>query len=132
MDSKINITLGFISNYCFFPEVQLVDGGSLVSNYTITSEISANQVNWASANVYYNDLAMLVAVQTINESPYILPNAHINVKRFTDCGGYYEDAMDTYNGYSGGYAGSQMSTDIGEVYKDVIGVIGNEYSSTAR
>ncbi|ORY51302.1 periplasmic binding protein-like I [Rhizoclosmatium globosum] len=57
---------------------------------------------------------------------------NVDFKRFTDCGPYYYDAMDQYNGYSGGYAGSIMNNDIGNTYPDVIGVVGNEYSSTAR
>ncbi|KAI9351496.1 periplasmic binding protein-like I [Obelidium mucronatum] len=126
----MNITLAFVSNYCFFPEV--VVNSALVENYTITPEISTNQVDLASANVYYNDIAMLAAVQLINESQDILPGVMVNVRRFTDCGAYFPGAVDEYNGYSGGYAGSIMSQDIGVVYTDVLGVIGNEYSTTAR
>ncbi|KAI9351488.1 periplasmic binding protein-like I [Obelidium mucronatum] len=132
MAFKTNITLGLIGNYCNFPDVQLVDGGSLVANYTISASVSLNQLKLPSAYSYINDAAVIAAIDMVNESNDILPNVHVNVKRFTDCGGYYPGVLELYNGYSGGYAGSIMSNEIGLSYTDVVGVIGIEYSTTAR
>ncbi|KAI9345039.1 periplasmic binding protein-like I [Obelidium mucronatum] len=81
---------------------------------------------------FLSDRIMDFAVEMINNRSDILPGIHVNIKRFTDCGSYYPDADWSYDGTSGGFASSIMVQDIAEVHTDVIGVIGTEFSTTAR
>ncbi|KAI9349067.1 periplasmic binding protein-like I [Obelidium mucronatum] len=126
---KTNITFGFISNYCYFQSTVL--NGSYVSNFTISTQESLSRIYKPSANPYFGDLATLAAVNVINNSSEILPDIHINIKRFSDCGEWYPDVEDRYGGESGGFATAVTSTDFGINHNDVIAVIGNQYSTTA-
>ncbi|KAJ3020512.1 UNVERIFIED_CONTAM: hypothetical protein HDU68_010147 [Siphonaria sp. JEL0065] len=122
MAHKTNITLGVLGPYCVLPNLEL--SGSLVSNYTIKREISLDQFD-ANIGVYYNDFA----VQIADSTP--LPNVHVNIKLFTDCGVYLSTAEEDYSGNTGGCAAVVASQDI-IANEDVIGVIGLEYSTAAK
>ncbi|KAJ3138523.1 hypothetical protein HK100_012487 [Physocladia obscura] len=97
---------------------------------TISAEESFLQANLSSSYIYFPEIAALAAVDLINKNPSILPGITITVKRFSDCGPWYPAALETYFGASGGWAASLMFQDIYENNPDVIGVIGNEYSTT--
>ncbi|KAJ3232595.1 hypothetical protein HDU81_002859 [Chytriomyces hyalinus] len=125
-----NITLGIISNYCAIKNP--VFTRSLVTNYTTKFDPDAISMDGNAAWSYYADLAVVAAVDRINNDPTVLPGVHVNLKRFTDCGEYYPSADLEYSGKSGGYASAVTATDITDVHKDVIGVVGNEFSITAK
>ncbi|KAI8612872.1 periplasmic binding protein-like I [Chytriomyces sp. MP71] len=106
MMGKTNITLGFVSNYCTIKGLHTV--GSFVTNSTArTPSISLNDLTG------------------------ILPDVHVNIARFSDCGVYYEGAELSYNGLSAGFASTVLAIDVLDIHKDVVGLIGNEYSATA-
>ncbi|KAJ3231071.1 hypothetical protein HDU81_004061 [Chytriomyces hyalinus] len=83
-----------------------------------------------SGFTYYQDIAIVVALEKANSDPTFLPGIHVNYKRFSDCGDWYPEAAVQYAGLSGGYAAAVTAQDIVSVHTDVIGVIGGEYSST--
>ncbi|KAJ3076258.1 hypothetical protein HDU99_001376 [Rhizoclosmatium hyalinum] len=72
---------------------------------------------------------MNTAISAINNSSDILPDVHINIKRFSSCGPYDPKANDDYNGSPIGYASAIMSEDIVNIHTDVIAVIGSDISS---
>ncbi|KAI8607856.1 periplasmic binding protein-like I [Chytriomyces sp. MP71] len=127
---KVNITLGFISNYCTIKYTQY--NSSLVSNFTEVYDASFITLNDNSGWVYWNDIGLMAAVNKVNRDASVLPGVHVNLKRFTDCGPWDPAAAQNYAGKSGGYASAVTAMDIAEVYTDVIGVIGNEYSSVTK
>ncbi|KAJ3229114.1 hypothetical protein HDU81_005643 [Chytriomyces hyalinus] len=106
--------------------------GSLASNFSTKLDASIVSLNGNSGFAYLADLAVTAAIDDINSNPSILPGIHVSLKRFTDCGPYYPKADADYWGNSGGYASAVTATDIVENHKDVLGVIGNEFSNTAR
>ncbi|KAJ3298091.1 hypothetical protein HDU79_000492 [Rhizoclosmatium sp. JEL0117] len=130
MTPKYNITLAFVGNYCDFEHLQI--SGSTVSNYTISAELSMQQINSFAGYTYWPDIGSLAAVQEVNSSPNILPDFNIVVKRFSDCGLYWPTVLDDYSGASGGFATSVMFSDIADRNTDVLAVVGNEYSTTCR
>ncbi|TPX74137.1 hypothetical protein CcCBS67573_g04589 [Chytriomyces confervae] len=125
-----NITLGMISNYCAIKNT--VFTRSLVTNFSTRFDANVISTEGNSGWSYYADLAVVTAIERINNDPSILPGVHVNLKRFTDCGEYYPSADLEYSGKSGGYASAVTATDIMDVHKDVIGVVGNEFSMTAK
>ncbi|KAI8831345.1 periplasmic binding protein-like I [Chytriomyces cf. hyalinus JEL632] len=125
-----NITLGFVSNYCAMKDA--VFNRSYTTNVTRLYDPDIVDMDGNSGWTYYSELAVLAAVDHINNDPSILPGVHVNVKRFTDCGEYYPDADYGYYGKSGGYASAVTATDIVDEHRDVLGVIGSQYSSTVK
>ncbi|KAI8827372.1 hypothetical protein BJ741DRAFT_583617 [Chytriomyces cf. hyalinus JEL632] len=128
--ANTNITLGIISNYCAIKNIVVTR--SLVANFSTRFDADAISTQGNSGWSYYADLAVVAAVERINNDPTILPGVHVNLKRFTDCGEYYPSADLEYSGKSGGYASAVTATDITDEHKDVIGVVGNEFSMTAK
>ncbi|KAJ3236876.1 hypothetical protein HDU81_010241 [Chytriomyces hyalinus] len=126
----INITLGIIGNYCCFKNI--VYEGSYASNFSVNYDPSIVTMEGNSGWTYLPDMAVIAAVNRINQSPHILPGIHVNIKRFTDCGHYDPSANLEYAGNSGGYASAVTAHDILEVHKDVVAIVGNQYSSAAR
>ncbi|KAJ3395901.1 Metabotropic GABA-B receptor subtype 3A, partial [Chytriomyces hyalinus] len=126
----MSISLGVINNYCTLKYMTF--NGSLATNFTSKLDASVIHIDGNSGWAYLADLAIMTAIDDINSDPSILPGINITLKRFTDCGSYYPDADLGYSGKSGGYASAVTATDIIENHKDVIGVIGNEFSNTAR
>ncbi|KAI8842425.1 periplasmic binding protein-like I [Chytriomyces cf. hyalinus JEL632] len=124
----INITLALVGNYCDFDYVQV--NGSLVTNFKVSAEQSAIVSELYSTWTYFSDVAIQAAVGIVNDDPSILPGIHVTLKRFTDCGGWYPSVLDTYSGTSGGFATAIMANEIVEEHPDVVGVIGNQYSTT--
>ncbi|KAJ3026412.1 UNVERIFIED_CONTAM: hypothetical protein HDU68_005710 [Siphonaria sp. JEL0065] len=124
---KVNITLGIISNYCAIQNV--VYSGSLALNYnaTMTKTISAYGL---SGYVFFNDIAYIAAINAINNRSDVLQGINVNVKRFSDCGHWYPTA-EQFSGNSGGWASSVVVQDIAEKNVDVIGVVADQYSTTA-
>ncbi|KAI9351386.1 periplasmic binding protein-like I [Obelidium mucronatum] len=128
MFTKQNITFGIIGNYCYFPDV--VVEGSQVSNYSI-SAAATEALDPYSYYVYFSDLAAVVSIDLANRLE-VIPNTFINYKRFSDCGGYWPTVQNDFGGATGGFASSIMMEDIYDKNPDIVGVIGLEYSSTAR
>ncbi|KAJ3225972.1 hypothetical protein HDU81_007561 [Chytriomyces hyalinus] len=127
-EPTINITLALVGNYCDFDYIQV--NGSFVTNFQVSAEQSAIVSELYSSWTYFSDVAIQAAVGIVNDDPSILPGIHVNLKRFTDCGGWYPSVLDTYSGASGGFAAAVMANEIVEEHPDVIGVIGNEFSTT--
>ncbi|KAJ3009927.1 UNVERIFIED_CONTAM: hypothetical protein HDU68_002413 [Siphonaria sp. JEL0065] len=125
-----NITVGFIANYCLFHDLTI--NRSVVSNYTISRQTSLDMIGKRAWYTYYSDLSALVAIDMINNSTEILPDIHINVKRFTDCGQWKPNVDITFKGNTIGFASSTLIQDIVDNNPDIIGVIGFQVSSTAR
>ncbi|KAI9329567.1 periplasmic binding protein-like I [Obelidium mucronatum] len=74
---------------------------------------------------------MAYAVETVNNSTEILPGITVNIKRFS--GRKKRCSADLgYFGDSGGLASSLMALDIIERNTDVVGVVGAQYSTTAK
>ncbi|TPX75419.1 hypothetical protein CcCBS67573_g03329 [Chytriomyces confervae] len=126
----INITFGIIGNYCCFKNI--VYNGSYATNFSETYDPSIVTMGGNSGWTYFPDMAIIAAVNHINQSPHILPGVHVNLKRFTDCGHYDPSANSDYAGNSGGYASAVTAHDIIEVHKDVVAIVGNQYSSAAK
>ncbi|KAJ3239854.1 hypothetical protein HDU78_002592 [Chytriomyces hyalinus] len=126
----MNISIGTIGNYCAMKYMTF--NGSLASNFTTNLDASIVNLNGNSGYTYLADLAVMAAIDDINSDPSILPGIHVTLKRFTDCGPYDPKADADYWGNSGGYASAVTATDIIENHKDVLGVVGNEFSNTAR
>ncbi|KAJ3255113.1 hypothetical protein HDU77_003796 [Chytriomyces hyalinus] len=124
----INITLALVGNYCDFDYIQV--NGSLVTNFKVSAEQTAIVSELYSSWTYFSDVAIQAAVGIVNDDPSILPGIHVTLKRFTDCGGWYPSVLDTYSGTSGGFATAIMANEIVEEHPDVVGVIGNQYSTT--
>ncbi|KAI9350710.1 periplasmic binding protein-like I [Obelidium mucronatum] len=128
---SMQITLGFINNYCTIPNIALVSG-ALLANTSLEYDPVAIGLHGNAADAFYSDAIMSFAINVVNNSSQILPGITVNVKRFTDCGPFYPEADSEYYGNSGGFASSIMALDIVENHLDVIGVIGTEYSTTAK
>ncbi|ORY51279.1 hypothetical protein BCR33DRAFT_451511 [Rhizoclosmatium globosum] len=126
-----NITLAFVSNYCSLQNVAY--SSSQLINFT-SYEYDQDLITpyQLSAYIFYPDVIMQMAVDAINANPNILPQTYVNVKRFSDCGTWYPTVEADYSGYSGGYGSAMTAQDVAEQNLDVVGVIGNEYSTTAR
>ncbi|KAJ3058117.1 hypothetical protein HDU98_005796, partial [Podochytrium sp. JEL0797] len=124
-----NITLAFLSNYCSIQSTAM--SGSQLLNFSQTYNPALIHPYQLSSYIFFPDLAMQMAVDAINANPSILPGINVNVKRFSDCGAFYPGVENDYAGYSGGYATARSVSDV-LTNQDVIGVIGNEFSSTAR
>ncbi|KAJ3129585.1 hypothetical protein HK100_008517 [Physocladia obscura] len=128
-NKRVNITIGYILNYCSIPD--LVFNGSLVTNFTFL-HLDSIDPNGNSGLSFFADVMFTYAIESVNNRTDILPDVHVNIARFTDCGPYNPLADLNYIGQSGGYASSKTSLDISEVYTDVIGILASEYSTTAR
>ncbi|KAI9351523.1 periplasmic binding protein-like I [Obelidium mucronatum] len=128
----INISIGILNNYCYFPGMEM--DASLVTNFPtmISPAKSMEMVYRYAGNPYYADIVSQAAANIINNNSKILPGVHINIKRFSDCGSFWPTVEDEFQGKTGGWASSVMTTDILDVHTDVIGVVGNQYSITAR
>ncbi|KAJ3231120.1 hypothetical protein HDU81_003983 [Chytriomyces hyalinus] len=112
----INITLALVGNYCDFDYIQV--NGSLVTNFIVSAEQSAIVSELYSRWTYFSDVAIQAAVGIVNDDPSILPGIHVNLKRFSDCGGWYPSVLDTYAGTSGGFATAVMAKEIVEEHPD--------------
>ncbi|KAJ3236888.1 hypothetical protein HDU81_010254 [Chytriomyces hyalinus] len=130
VSATTNITLGFVSNYCAIKEA--VFNRSYTTNVTKIYDPDIVDMEGNSGWTYYSELAVLTAIDHINHDPTILPGVHVNLKRFTDCGGYYPQADYEYFGKSGGYASAITATGIVDEHKDVLGIIGSQYSIAVK
>ncbi|KAJ3249769.1 hypothetical protein HDU77_007445, partial [Chytriomyces hyalinus] len=126
----LNLTIGSVASYCAIRYMNF--NSSLGSNFTEAYDPSIINLVDNSGFVYYQDLAILAAIQTINSNPSILPNITVTLKRFSDCGPYDPNAASDYAGFSAGYAAAITASDVTEIHTDVIGVIGDQYSTTTR
>ncbi|TPX74779.1 hypothetical protein CcCBS67573_g03937 [Chytriomyces confervae] len=126
----MNISIATVGNYCAMKYMTF--NGSYASNFTSKFDTSIVNLNGNSGYTYLPDLAIMAAIDEINNDPSILPGVYVSLKRFSDCGSYYPKADAEYSGGSGGYASAMTATDIIENHKDVLGVIGNQFSNAAR
>ncbi|KAI8828957.1 periplasmic binding protein-like I [Chytriomyces cf. hyalinus JEL632] len=124
----VNITIASVSTYCSVRYSQF--NSSLVTNFSLEYNPSTHNMDDNSGFTYYQDIAIIVALEKANSDPTFLPGIHVNLKRFSDCGEWFPDAAVEYVGLPGGYASAVTAQDIVDVHTDVIGVIGGEYSST--
>ncbi|ORY41366.1 hypothetical protein BCR33DRAFT_787090 [Rhizoclosmatium globosum] len=114
--SQTNITIAFLGPYLAFPGVKL--NGSLVTAYpTFASNIVRyNGVASSLGLAIWCDIGAQIAVDMINKSPNILPNATIIVKRFND--------LDPVFSRGGSGYGMQVAMKIQEEHPDVVAVYG--------
>ncbi|KAJ3233989.1 hypothetical protein HDU81_001814 [Chytriomyces hyalinus] len=126
-----NITLGFIGYYCGLKGLHF-NNHSLVSN--TSSKYDPTQFPFYSAEgwLYFNDAIMQMAVDQVNADPNILAGVHVNVKRFSDCGNVYKPLGSSYKGAQGGFAASVMAGAVVGEYRDVVGVVAYQFSTTAK
>ncbi|KAI9349017.1 periplasmic binding protein-like I [Obelidium mucronatum] len=130
--SEQSITIGFINTFCVFSGLSY--DSSVVTNYSILN-LDHSNLNMSGSMTgvmsFFQDLAMAIAVDMINNDSSILPGVRVNIKRFSDCGGYSPD-KDIRITSSAGFAGSIMVSDIVEKHQDVLGVVGYGTSTTNR
>ncbi|KAI9339654.1 periplasmic binding protein-like I [Obelidium mucronatum] len=86
---KTNVTIAFLGPYKWIPG--LTYNGTLVTNDIFTAVNMSNFVSsffrpTAQGVFYWQDIGAALTVQNINNDPTILPNIHINIKRFNDWG----------------------------------------------
>ncbi|KAJ3071664.1 hypothetical protein HDU98_004985 [Podochytrium sp. JEL0797] len=129
--AQSNITLALIDWYCLIPGIQYSDGAWL-SGYATAFNATNVSFNDKSGFVYTQDLAVAAAVSVINSKSDILPYTTVNIKRFSDCGPYWAEALTQFHGQTTGFAMSKVAIPIGETHTDVVAVVGGEYSSTAK
>ncbi|KAI8823884.1 periplasmic binding protein-like I [Chytriomyces cf. hyalinus JEL632] len=131
VSAGINLTIGAIASYCTMRYMNF--NSSLGSNFTEAYDpaIIVDLVD-NSGFVYYQDIAVLAAIRRVNSDPSILPNITVTLKRFSDCGPYDPNAASDYAGFSAGYAAAITASDVTEIHTDVIGVIGDQYSTATR
>ncbi|KAI9349082.1 periplasmic binding protein-like I [Obelidium mucronatum] len=127
---QTNITIGLVSWYCYVPGITY--NGSYASDYPEVYNPKYINLNGQSGFYYVIDAAARAAVSIINSRADILPQTTVNVKRFSDCGPYWSTVEHDFSGHTGGYAMAVMGKDIGEKHKDVIGMVGHQYSSVAQ
>ncbi|KAJ3242659.1 hypothetical protein HDU78_001328 [Chytriomyces hyalinus] len=124
-----NITLAFVASFCTIP--QQTTNGSYLTSYLPDANPSIPVFENLSGFIHYCDVAMDLAVKEINANPNILPNVYVNVKRFSDCGGWYP-TVESFTGHDVGFPAVETAEDIVVRHPDVIGVIGDQWSSAAR
>ncbi|KAI9347597.1 periplasmic binding protein-like I [Obelidium mucronatum] len=119
------LTLGFISSYCAI--ANLTRRGSLVTNFD-EAPLGPGASDVAGF-VFYNDFAAQLAVDAANNSSALLRGVAVRIKRFSDCGPHAQPA---YSGRSGPFAAAVMAPDIAENHADVVALVANQWSATAR
>ncbi|KAI9333408.1 periplasmic binding protein-like I [Obelidium mucronatum] len=93
------------------------------------SNLTEVDLNGLSGHLYWNDIAMVAAVEMANNMSILGASSSIAIKRFTDC--KLSSPDEQYTGNSGGFASSIVAQDIAENHHDVIGAVGYEFSTTA-
>ncbi|KAJ3227606.1 Metabotropic glutamate receptor 3 [Chytriomyces hyalinus] len=108
-------------------------------SYVTTLNISAGLFSYADIQVgpfdawtYFVDIGIQAAIESINRDASVLPGIDVNIKRFSDCGSWKPNLLDSWPISTGGFASSVMAHDIVDRHEDVIGVVGLEDSSTTR
>ncbi|KAJ3405920.1 hypothetical protein HDU80_000490 [Chytriomyces hyalinus] len=129
--TKFNITIASIANYCTIPNMEFNGSLGIEGTFPQAYDSTLLDLYGNSGWAYLGDAGIRAAIDRVNNDPNILPNIHVNLKRFTDCGAYYPEADLEYWGNSAGYASAVTGMEIVYDHTDVIGVIGNEFSSTA-
>ncbi|KAJ3249561.1 hypothetical protein HDU78_000088 [Chytriomyces hyalinus] len=127
-----NLSIGLINWYCWIPSLDIE--GTFVRTPNISAGLfSYNDIQNGNydAWLYFVDMGLQAAIDSLNNDSSVLSGIHINIKRFSNCGPWRAGIADSWTGSTGGVA-SVMAQDIIENHKDVIGVIGMEYSSTTR
>ncbi|KAI8827380.1 periplasmic binding protein-like I [Chytriomyces cf. hyalinus JEL632] len=129
--TKFNITIASIANYCTIPNMEFNGSLGIEGTYPQSYDSTLLDLYGNSGWAYLGDAGIRAAIDRVNNDPNILPNVHVNLKRFTDCGAYYPEADLEYWGNSAGYVSAVTGMEIVYNHTDVIGVVGNEFSSTA-
>ncbi|KAJ3248627.1 hypothetical protein HDU77_008051 [Chytriomyces hyalinus] len=127
-----NLSIGLISWYCWIPSLEIE--GSFVRTPNISAGLfSYNDIQNGNydAWLYFVDMGLQAAIDSLNIDDSVLSGIHINIKRFSNCGPWTATIADSWTGSTGG-AASVMAQEIIENHEDVIGVVGMEYSSTTR
>ncbi|TPX40491.1 hypothetical protein CcCBS67573_g10621, partial [Chytriomyces confervae] len=129
---RANLSIGLINWYCWIPSLEIDD------SFVTTPNISAGLFNYNDiqngnydAWLYFVDMGLQAAIDSVNSDDSVLSGIHINIKRFSNCGPWRTGIAESWTGSTGG-AASVMAQEILENHKDVIGVVGMEYSSTTR
>ncbi|KAJ3009184.1 UNVERIFIED_CONTAM: hypothetical protein HDU68_002804 [Siphonaria sp. JEL0065] len=129
--NQTTITIGLINWYCYLPAPRY--DGSWAYSYPEAYDPNYVDLSGPSGSAYLIDASASAAVWAINHNPDILPYTTVKIKRFSDCGGYWPEVIQQFSGQTTGFAMSEMAiTDIGDIHKDVIGVVGTEYSTVAQ
>ncbi|KAJ3224361.1 hypothetical protein HDU78_011014 [Chytriomyces hyalinus] len=126
-----NLSIGLISWYCWIPSLDIE--GSFVTTPNISAGLfSYNDIQNGNydAWLYFVDMGLQAAIDSLNSDTSVLSGIHINIKRFSNCGPWRTSTAESWTGSTGG-AASVMAQDIIENHKDVIGVVAMEYGSTA-
>ncbi|KAI8619641.1 hypothetical protein BC830DRAFT_1078380 [Chytriomyces sp. MP71] len=128
---KTNITLGLTTPLCLLAGLQF--NGSYLSHLNVSATLSAEYLGLGlQTEPYFSYLAVRAAIDYVNNHSTILPDVHVNLKLFDDCG-YYSDGLEySYEGSGGGWSQVVTANDIVNVHTDVIGIVGDDYSSIAK
>ncbi|ORY51258.1 periplasmic binding protein-like I [Rhizoclosmatium globosum] len=129
LNKTSELSLAIISDYCVLQNS--VFNGTQVSNISKIFDPSTVSIYGLTGNMFFNDVAFQLAVDAVNNSTTILPHTRIKIRRFTDCGQYSDAKRDNYIGLSGGESVS-MAIDLGENYPDIVGILGNQFSTTCK
>ncbi|ORY49077.1 hypothetical protein BCR33DRAFT_18217 [Rhizoclosmatium globosum] len=91
--TKTNVTIAFIGPYRWLPGLKY--NGTLVTNDIWTAVNMTNYIYdffqpTAPGVFYWCDIAGDLAIQAINANDSLLPNIHINIKRYNDAGPPYK------------------------------------------
>ncbi|KAJ3259507.1 hypothetical protein HDU77_001853 [Chytriomyces hyalinus] len=128
--SSYELTLGIVGTYCTMPN--LVFNHSLVTNLTTNYHDAGVDYLGGSGFAFLNSLIAQIAADEVNNDTQLLPDIHVNLKHFSDCGPHFPWSEESFGGNSSGFASSILVHDIANVHKDVVGIVGTEYSSTVR
>ncbi|KAJ3018812.1 UNVERIFIED_CONTAM: hypothetical protein HDU68_010975 [Siphonaria sp. JEL0065] len=118
-----SLTLAIPAFYCTIPGLEM--NRTLITNYPTHYDPTQIDINELSAHIFFNDVAMSLAVEMVNNDSRILPNTIVKMKRFSDC---KLVPGRSYAGDSGGYASTELAQDVLDTHKDVVGMIGFEFS----
>ncbi|KAJ3230181.1 hypothetical protein HDU81_004674 [Chytriomyces hyalinus] len=128
--TSFELTLGIVGTYCTMPN--LVFNNSLVTNLTTNYRDSGVEYLGGSGFAFFNSLIAQIAADEVNNDTQLLPDIHVNLKLFSDCGSHFPWSEESFGGNSSGFASSILVNDIANIHTDVLGIVGTEYSSTVK
>ncbi|KAJ3405548.1 hypothetical protein HDU80_001163 [Chytriomyces hyalinus] len=122
--------LAYTDAFCWFQEFAVER--SILTNFTISREVTLGTFDSVKLYSYWSAVAAVIAVNDFNKQVDVLSGAYVSLKFVTDCGAWFPNAMELFQGKPNGFASVVTANDISQIHQDIIGVIGDDYSSTAR
>ncbi|KAJ3233075.1 hypothetical protein HDU81_002535, partial [Chytriomyces hyalinus] len=122
--------LAYTDAFCWFQEFAVER--SILTNFTISREVSLGTFDSFKLYSYWSAVAAVIAVNDFNMQVDVLSGAYVSLKFVTDCGAWFPNATELFQGKPNGFASVVTANDISQIHKDIIGVIGDDFSLTAR